>query len=78
MEEIKYNKEADAENMKLFEEYTQVRQGAKVFTCVLCGKKFSLDQSSSIKGHKLICFGCEFEHFGGTVPTKHWQQYDND
>ena len=52
---LKINEEANKENIKIFKRYECRKSDEKRHTCVLCGKKVSIDESSSNEGHKLIC-----------------------
>ena len=59
----KINKEANEKNIKIFKRYECRNSEEKRYTCVLCGKKVSISESSSNNGHKLICSRCSYEYF---------------
>lgn len=49
--------QVDAANIAQFKETGSLGRydGDDIYTCVLCGKKCSIDRSCSTKGHNLIC-----------------------
>lgn len=71
-----YDLKANEENIKIFKKYGAfVRENEKIYTCVLCGEKISIDDATSLSGHKLICIQCVFDKFDGYYgKSKEWQK----
>ena len=61
----KINEVVDRENIKIFRECGISYSNGLRHTCVLCGKKVSIDGCVSCKGHKLICVQCIYRYFEG-------------
>ena len=59
------NEEVDKENIKIFGQYDISCSDQLRHTCVLCGKKVSIDDSISNKGNRLICVQCVYKYFEG-------------
>ena len=57
------NEEVDKENIKIFGQYDISCSDQLRHTCVLCGKKVSIDDSISNKGNRLICVQCVYKYF---------------
>ena len=74
---IKINRILDLQNAIQFlptmlydEHYTQ-----NIFNCVICRKSVSLEYSTSIKGHCLVCDDCRYKYFNGDCCELHeWQK----
>lgn len=65
---------ANKENIKTFEIYgVFIKYDKNIYTCVLCGRKTSIDASSSENGHKLICSECVYKYFGNYSKAREWQ-----
>lgn len=61
----KNHKDIDKHNVALFGEFN-LSTGA-IYTCTFCGKKVTLDESVSNRGHRLICTDCMYDVFGDFV-----------
>ena len=74
------NEEFDNENIKIFEDYGTTCSNQNRHTCILCGKKVSIDDSISSKGHRLICVQCAYRYFEGDYcAVFEWnKEYKND
>lgn len=63
MKELKINDQANKENIKIFKRYNLTNSAELRHTCVLCGKKTSINDSFSNSGAKLICWHCAYKNF---------------
>ena len=63
----KYDKKIDADNIKIFSIYGINESSEKRYKCCLCKRPVSIDGSYSKKGHKLVCIGCLYDLFDGSV-----------
>lgn len=59
------NEEANKENVRVFEHYETLYSNEVRHICTLCGKKVSIDDSISSRGHRLICIQCVYKYFEG-------------
>lgn len=74
---VKIRKEADEENVRTFSkfEFEDIDHDDKLFTCVLCGRETSINNSCSVKGHLLVCGDCMFDYFQGNWKNvREWQE----
>ena len=59
----KIDPEVDNENVKIFKEYGTNNPSERRHTCVLCGRRVSINNSFSNMGSKLTCTGCVHKYF---------------
>lgn len=73
---LKYDMKANYENVRLFNKW-HFRNSDEIYTCVLCGCKTCLSDSTSLMGYKLICNTCAYAkfpvHYGD---ARKWQYHE--
>ena len=45
----------------------------KIYTCLCCGRKTSINDSGSIRGAYLVCGWCAYDKFDGWYGLRKWQ-----
>ena len=75
---LKYDMKANYENVRLFKK-NLFRNSDDIYTCVLCGCKTCLSDSTSLMGYKLMCNTCAYakfqDHYGD---ARKWQRHEYD
>jgi hypothetical protein len=71
---MKIDEKVNQENIKLFERYGISNMEENIYTCVCCGKKTCISDSSSIGGAYLVCGWCAYDKFGGWHDCREWQE----
>ena len=60
--------EIDERNAELFRRYgTRERTDEPMYTCTVCGRPASIDESMSIQGRFLVCDGCAGKSFSRLI-----------
>ena len=71
---MKIDEKVNKENIILFEKFGLNHIEDNNYTCVCCGKKTSLDSSTSIEGAYLVCSRCVYDKFYDSwYNCKEWQ-----
>ena len=71
---MKIDEKINNQNIKLLKKYGIRNSEEEIYTCVCCGEKVNINNSCSIGGAYLVCFGCVYEKFGGWYETREWQE----
>lgn len=71
---MKIDEKVNNENIKLFERYGLSYCEKNMYTCVCCGKKTCISDSSSIGGAYLVCNRCAWDKFDGWSDCREWQE----
>jgi len=69
---LKENEKINQENIKIFKRYNITISGESIYKCCLCGRKISIDGSTSNEGDRLICMGCAYKNFTTTKQAMEW------
>ena len=56
-------KEINRKNMSVFKKYGVSNKKDNIYTCVCCGKKTCINNSTSIEGAYLVCNRCVYDKF---------------
>ena len=67
------DKQINNQNIKLFKRYGIKNNEEKIYTCVCCGRKTSINDSGSIRGAYLVCGRCAYDKFDGWYGLRKWQ-----
>ena len=59
------DKKVNKENIELFKKFKVSNEEDNIYTCVCCGKKTCINNSTSIEGAYLVCNGCVYDKFNG-------------
>lgn len=70
---MKIDEKVNKENIKLFKRYG-ISNRNNIYTCVCCGKKTCISDSSSIEGAYLVCSRCAYDKFGCWSYCAEWQE----
>lgn len=57
---MEINEKANIKNISRYKVY----KNDSIYTCVICGKKVTLDDAFSNQGERLICRSCAIAYFG--------------
>ena len=71
---MKIDEKVNNENINLFERYRISNSEKNIYTCVCCGKKTCISDSSSIRGAYLVCNRCANNQFNGWRNCREWQE----
>ena len=71
---MKVDKQINNQNIKLFKRYGIKNNEEKIYTCVCCGRKTSINDSGSIRGAYLVCGRCAYDKFDGWYGLRKWQR----
>lgn len=71
---MKIDEKVNNENIKLFKRYRISNSEKNIYTCVCCGKKTCISDSSSIGGAYLVCNRCAWDKFNGWSDCREWQE----
>ena len=72
--ENEIDEKVNKENIKLFKRYEISNSEKNIYTCVCCGKKTCISDSSSIGGAYLVCAECAHDKFNGWHNCMEWQE----
>lgn len=70
---MKIDEKVNKENIKLFKKYGISNSEENIYTCVCCGRKTCITDSSSIQGAYLVCCQCAYNKFGCWTYCGEWQ-----
>ena len=82
---MKVDKQINNQNIKLFKRYgikenlyglifsDSKNSEEKIYTCVCCRRKTSINDSGSIRGAYLVCGWCAYDKFDGWYGLRKWQ-----
>ena len=59
------DKKVNKENIELFKKFEVSNEEDNIYTCVCCGKKTCINNSTSIEGAYLVCNNCVYNKFNG-------------
>lgn len=59
------DKKVNKENIELFKKFEVSNEEDNIYTCVCCGKKTCINNSTSIEGAYLVCNRCVYYKFNG-------------
>ena len=70
---MKIDEKVNNKNIELFKRYKISNNEKNIYTCVCCGKKTCISDSSSIRGAYLVCNRCAWDKFDGWSTCREWQ-----
>ena len=70
---MKIDEKVNNKNIETFKRYKTSYCGKNMYTCVCCGKKTCICDSTSIRGAYLICNQCAEDKFNGWRNCREWQ-----
>ena len=71
---MKIDEKVNKENIQLFKRYGISHREENIYTCICCGKKTCIGDSSSIRGAYLVCRRCAYDKFNGWHNCIEWQE----
>ena len=71
---MKIDEKVNKENIELFKKFGLSHFEDNIYTCICCGKKTCLYDSTSIEGAYLVCSRCVYDKFVDSwCNCKEWQ-----